>query len=58
MGIGKPGSFLLCHEFRYLCAGGLEYVDSINFNAHKALLVNFDCSPMWCVRDGKLNMVI
>uniref|UniRef100_A0A1I7X4U3 Aromatic-L-amino-acid decarboxylase n=1 Tax=Heterorhabditis bacteriophora TaxID=37862 RepID=A0A1I7X4U3_HETBA len=22
-------------------------VDTYNFNAHKAMLINFDCSPMW-----------
>jgi aromatic-L-amino-acid decarboxylase len=26
---------------------GLEWADSYNFNPHKWLLVNFDCSPMW-----------
>ncbi|KAH7731929.1 Protein BAS-1 b [Aphelenchoides avenae] len=40
------GSFLLCEEYRHI-ADGMEYVDSFNFNAHKALMINFDCSPMW-----------
>uniref|UniRef100_A0A1I7YAG3 Aromatic-L-amino-acid decarboxylase n=1 Tax=Steinernema glaseri TaxID=37863 RepID=A0A1I7YAG3_9BILA len=40
------GSYLICPEYRYL-AEGMELVDSFNFNAHKALMVNFDCSPMW-----------
>ncbi|KAK6043416.1 pyridoxal-dependent decarboxylase domain protein [Cooperia oncophora] len=44
------GSFLICPEFRYL-SKGMEYVDSYNFNAHKAMLMNFDCSPMW-FKDG------
>ncbi|CAJ0600536.1 unnamed protein product [Cylicocyclus nassatus] len=44
------GSFLICPEFRYL-SKGIEMVDSFNFNAHKAMLVNFDCSPMW-LKDG------
>ncbi|KAM7352172.1 alpha methyl dopa-resistant isoform 2-T2 [Cochliomyia hominivorax] len=26
---------------------GLETVDSLNFNLHKFLMVNFDCSAMW-----------
>uniref|UniRef100_A0AAF5Q1S0 Aromatic-L-amino-acid decarboxylase n=1 Tax=Wuchereria bancrofti TaxID=6293 RepID=A0AAF5Q1S0_WUCBA len=45
------GAFLLCPEFRYL-SHGFEYIDSFNMNAHKALPINFDCSPMW-FRDGK-----
>ncbi|CAI4231119.1 unnamed protein product [Auanema sp. JU1783] len=40
------GSFLLCPEFRYMSTG-IEYCDSFNFNAHKGMLINFDCSPMW-----------
>jgi aromatic-L-amino-acid decarboxylase len=40
------GSYLLCDEFRYL-SKGVEYVDSFNFNCHKTMMVNFDCSPMW-----------
>uniref|UniRef100_A0A914VWP3 Aromatic-L-amino-acid decarboxylase n=1 Tax=Plectus sambesii TaxID=2011161 RepID=A0A914VWP3_9BILA len=40
------GSAAVCPEYRYLTAG-TELVDSFNFNAHKWLLVNFDCSPMW-----------
>ncbi|RCN45293.1 hypothetical protein ANCCAN_08689 [Ancylostoma caninum] len=45
------GSFLACPEFRYM-SRGMEFVDSFNFNAHKALFVNEDCSPMW-LKDGK-----
>lgn len=26
---------------------GVERADSFNFNPHKWMLVNFDCSPMW-----------
>uniref|UniRef100_A0A0R3RUF3 Aromatic-L-amino-acid decarboxylase n=1 Tax=Elaeophora elaphi TaxID=1147741 RepID=A0A0R3RUF3_9BILA len=44
-------AFLLCPEYRYL-SRGFEYIDSFNMNAHKALPINFDCSPMW-FRNGK-----
>ncbi|VDK58384.1 unnamed protein product [Anisakis simplex] len=40
------GSFLLCPEYRYLVKR-LDLVDSFNTNVHKALQINFDCSPMW-----------
>ncbi|KAL3075220.1 hypothetical protein niasHS_014949 [Heterodera schachtii] len=40
------GSFFICDEFRHL-SDGVELADSFNFNAHKALMINFDCSPMW-----------
>uniref|UniRef100_A0A915CSF8 Aromatic-L-amino-acid decarboxylase n=1 Tax=Ditylenchus dipsaci TaxID=166011 RepID=A0A915CSF8_9BILA len=40
------GSFLLCPEFRYL-AEDIHLVDSFNLNVHKAMMINFDCSPMW-----------
>lgn len=40
------GSAFVCPEFRpYL--NGVEYSDSYNFNPHKWLLVNFDCSALW-----------
>ncbi|KAL3997496.1 Pyridoxal-dependent decarboxylase conserved domain family protein [Acanthocheilonema viteae] len=45
------GAFLLCPEYRYL-SRGFEYIDSFNVNAHKALPINFDCSPMW-FRNGR-----
>ena len=32
---------------------GIEYADSFNFNPHKWMLVNFDCSAMW-VKDSHL----
>ncbi|XP_030376795.1 3,4-dihydroxyphenylacetaldehyde synthase 2 isoform X1 [Scaptodrosophila lebanonensis] len=43
------GAFALdeCSELRR----GLERVDSLNFNLHKFMLVNFDCSAMW-LRDA------
>uniref|UniRef100_A0AC35G1Y6 Uncharacterized protein n=1 Tax=Panagrolaimus sp. PS1159 TaxID=55785 RepID=A0AC35G1Y6_9BILA len=45
------GSFALCPEYRYL-VDGFEFVDSFNFNPHKAMQINFDCSPMW-FKDAK-----
>jgi aromatic-L-amino-acid/L-tryptophan decarboxylase len=45
------GSAFICDEFRYLL-NGVEYSDSFNFNPHKWMLVNFDCSAMW-IRDRK-----
>ncbi|KAG7208393.1 hypothetical protein KM043_014625 [Ampulex compressa] len=40
------GSSFVCPEFRYLMKG-IETADSFNFNPHKWMLVNFDCSTMW-----------
>ncbi|GAB6032242.1 hypothetical protein CHUAL_010882 [Chamberlinius hualienensis] len=40
------GSAFICAEFRHLL-DGIEYADSFNFNPHKWLLVNFDCSTLW-----------
>nr|XP_061789329.1 aromatic-L-amino-acid decarboxylase-like isoform X3 [Nerophis lumbriciformis] len=40
------GSAFVCPEFRPLL-NGVEFADSFNMNAHKWLLVNFDCSTMW-----------
>lgn len=40
------GAAFICPEFRHHMAG-VEYADSFNFNPHKWLLVNFDCSAMW-----------
>ncbi|GFW69541.1 aromatic-L-amino-acid decarboxylase [Trichonephila clavipes] len=40
------GSSFICPEFRPFL-DGIEYADSFNFNPHKWLLVNFDCSAMW-----------
>lgn len=40
------GSALCCPEFRSLMQG-IEYADSFNFNLHKWMMVNFDCSAMW-----------
>ncbi|CAG5136399.1 unnamed protein product [Candidula unifasciata] len=46
------GSACVCPEFRYLI-DGLEHSMSFNFNPHKWLMVNFDCSAMW-VKDRDL----
>ncbi|KAJ2891440.1 hypothetical protein GGI21_003251 [Coemansia aciculifera] len=40
------GAALVCPEFRPL-AVGIEKADSFNFNAHKWMLTNFDCSALW-----------
>lgn len=40
------GSAFICPEYRYLMKG-IENADSFDFNPHKWLLVNFDCSTMW-----------
>ncbi|XP_026487619.2 aromatic-L-amino-acid decarboxylase-like [Vanessa tameamea] len=39
-------SAFICPEYRHLMKG-VEYVNSFVVNAHKWLLVNFDCSAMW-----------
>nr|XP_009858556.1 aromatic-L-amino-acid decarboxylase-like [Ciona intestinalis]XP_026690313.1 aromatic-L-amino-acid decarboxylase-like [Ciona intestinalis] len=40
------GAALICPEFRYICKG-VERVTSFNFNPHKWLMVQIDCSAMW-----------
>lgn len=40
------GSAFICPEYRYLMRG-VETADSFNFNPHKWMMVNFDCSAMW-----------
>ncbi|GFO20015.1 Aromatic-l-amino-acid decarboxylase [Plakobranchus ocellatus] len=40
------GSACICPEFRYLL-DGVEHSMSFNFNPHKWLRINFDCSAMW-----------
>lgn len=46
------GSAFICPEFRPLL-NGVEHAMSFNFNPHKWLQVNFDCSAMW-VKDSRL----
>ncbi|XP_058799208.1 aromatic-L-amino-acid decarboxylase-like [Phymastichus coffea] len=45
------GAAFVCPEYRHLMSG-VQYADSFNFNPHKWLLVNFDCSAMW-VKDSR-----
>ena len=40
------GSACVCPEHRSMLAG-VERADSFNFNPHKWLLTNFDCSALW-----------
>ena len=40
------GSAFVCPEFREPMAG-VELADTFNFNPHKWLLTNFDCSALW-----------
>ena len=46
------GAAFVCPEFRHLLHG-IEDATSFSFNAHKWMLVNFDCSVLW-VRDSSL----
>jgi aromatic-L-amino-acid decarboxylase len=43
------GSALVCPEYQHLCPP-IESFDSFNFNLHKWLLVNFDCSAFFIKR--------
>eukprot|EP01027_Heterolobosea_sp_BB2_P019277 GEZU01027070.1.p1 GENE.GEZU01027070.1~~GEZU01027070.1.p1 ORF type:complete len:309 (+),score=94.69 GEZU01027070.1:116-1042(+) len=40
------GSAFVCPEYRHYLKG-IEYAHSFNFNPHKWLLTNFDCSALW-----------
>ncbi|XKL67069.1 hypothetical protein PGB90_010489 [Kerria lacca] len=40
------GAALILPEYKYFLKG-VEYADSFNFNPHKWLLVNYDCSALW-----------
>ena len=46
------GTAMLCPEFRHL-QNGVELADSYNFNPHKWMFTNFDCSCFW-VADRKM----
>lgn len=45
------GTAMVCPEFRHL-QSGVEYADSYDFNPHKWMGANFDCSCFW-VADRK-----
>ena len=45
------GTAMLCPEFRHF-QDGMEFADSYNFNPHKWMFTNFDCSCFW-VADRK-----
>ncbi|KAK0172568.1 hypothetical protein PV328_005871 [Microctonus aethiopoides] len=45
------GAAFICPEYQHLMSG-IQYADSFNFNPHKWLLTNFDCSALW-VRDSR-----
>ncbi|CAM9422706.1 unnamed protein product [Pylaiella littoralis] len=47
------GSAAVCPENRWIL-DGIEAADSYLFNAHKWLLVNFDCTAMWVKRSACL----
>lgn len=47
----KSGTAMLCPEFRHL-QNGFDLADSYNFNPHKWMFTNFDCSCFW-VADRK-----
>ncbi|NND70722.1 MAG: aspartate aminotransferase family protein [Rhodothermales bacterium] len=47
------GTVALCPEHRYLF-DGLEYADSYNFNPHKWMMTNFDCSVLYVQRKSDL----
>ena len=40
------GAAMVCPEHRHI-SKGVEHADSFNFNPHKWLLTNFDCSAFW-----------
>lgn len=40
------GSSFICPEYRHLL-NGVEHAMSFNFNPHKWMSVNFDCSALW-----------
>ncbi|KAG5675359.1 hypothetical protein PVAND_005268 [Polypedilum vanderplanki] len=48
------GAVFCLPEYAHIMKG-IEYGDSINFNLHKWMLVNFDCAAMWIKDAGKLT---
>ena len=55
MDAAYAGSSFICPEFRPIL-DGVELADSFNFNPHKWMLVNFDCSTMW-VKDSRYFLI-
>uniref|UniRef100_A0A0N5A402 Aromatic-L-amino-acid decarboxylase n=1 Tax=Parastrongyloides trichosuri TaxID=131310 RepID=A0A0N5A402_PARTI len=51
------GSAMICPEYRYLMKG-IEHAMSFNTNPNKWMLVNFDCSTMWCRDRFKLTQAL
>ncbi len=47
------GTAALCPEFRHL-QNGVEFADSYNFNPHKWMFTNCDCSCFWVADRGAL----
>jgi len=47
------GAACVCPEHRWMLAG-VDRADSFNFNPHKWLLTNFDCSAFWTRRRSEL----
>ncbi|XP_055381922.1 3,4-dihydroxyphenylacetaldehyde synthase 2-like [Condylostylus longicornis] len=45
---------LILPEFKFPYKEGLETVDSINYNLHKSMMVNFDCCGMWLKNAGDI----
>ncbi|KAI0221171.1 hypothetical protein L0F63_003511 [Massospora cicadina] len=52
------GSALLLPEFRDLHLEGIGMCDSFNFNPHKWLRVNFDCSTLWAKDRASLVLAL
>ncbi|GAB6027474.1 hypothetical protein CHUAL_001729 [Chamberlinius hualienensis] len=48
------GAAFICSEYRPML-NGVEYAHSFNFNPHKWLLVNFDCSALWVKNSDDLT---
>ena len=51
------GAAAVLPELRHHFAG-LQLADSFNMNAHKWLLTNFDCSPLWVRRSEPLKQAL
>jgi aromatic-L-amino-acid decarboxylase len=49
------GTAMLCPEFRHF-QNGVDFADSYNFNPHKWMFTNFDCSCFWVAdRNGLIH---